>query len=135
MADSAGMSPLDEIRAAQDGCTWDICHFNYAYFQYRPNRAANLTFAALFGISMLAYLAQGALSKKWVGFTIAMVAGCTLEVIGYTGRFAAYKDMWHEVCSGRRAANNMKIYRVKGSIPNSNLLSHYCPCLHCCWTL
>jgi hypothetical protein len=51
----------------------------------------------LFAISMAAYIAQGILGKRWLGFTIAMVCGCALEVIGYIGRVLAYNDLFNEV--------------------------------------
>lgn len=45
-------------------------------------------------MSTLAFLAQGIVGKRWLGFTIAMVMGCVLEVIGYVGRVLAYNDLF-----------------------------------------
>jgi hypothetical protein len=80
--------------------TWEICGLSSAYFEYRPNRAANLVFAVLFGLAALTFLVQGFRSKRWLGFTIAMVGGCVLEVIGYAGRAVAYNKLWSEVRCG-----------------------------------
>jgi hypothetical protein len=64
------------------------------YFAYNPSKSVNTAFAILFGISALLFLVQGIASKKkWLGFTIAMVCGCALEVIGYVGRIRAYDHL------------------------------------------
>jgi hypothetical protein len=79
-------------------CTFEKCGFNYSYWSYRPRKSTNLAFAVLFGISALAFLAQGIASKKrWLGFTIAMVLGCVTEVVGYVSRVKAYDDLHSEV--------------------------------------
>lgn len=89
---------LAEIRASQEKCTWASCHLEWSYFDYRPHKAANLAFAVLFGLCAIAFLGLGIRNKKWLGFTIAMVGGCVLEVVGYAGRYMAYEDLWSEVC-------------------------------------
>ena len=81
-----------------DACTYETCSLDWSYWGYRPSFAANVAFTALFALSMVAYLAQGIVGKRWLGFTIAMVAGCLIEVIGYAGRVMAYNDLFHEVC-------------------------------------
>jgi hypothetical protein len=70
----------------------------YSFWNYRPFKIVNLAFAILFGISALTYVFQGIFSKtKWLGFTVAMVSGCVLEVIGYIGRVMANDDIFSEV--------------------------------------
>lgn len=81
----------------RDNCTPALCGFQYAYFQYVPTKSVNMAFAVLFGISALAFLGQGIARKRWLGFTIAMVSGCTLEVIGYAGRVMAADQLYYEV--------------------------------------
>jgi uncharacterized membrane protein len=79
-------------------CTFEICGFDLSYWSYRPSKSINLAFAVLFGISALAFTAQGIASKKrWMGFTVAMVLGCVIEVVGYVGRAQAYDDLYTEV--------------------------------------
>ncbi|KAF2028290.1 RTA1-domain-containing protein [Setomelanomma holmii] len=73
-----------------------ICGFEYAYFQHVPSKSANMAFAVLFGISALVFLGQGIVGKRWLGFTVAMVSGCVLEVIGYAGRVMAATGLYHE---------------------------------------
>jgi hypothetical protein len=76
----------------------EACPIEYAYWGYRPSLSTNITFTALFGLSTIAFLAQGIASKKWLGFTIAMASGCALEAVGYVGRILAHQDMFAEVC-------------------------------------
>ncbi|RYN25625.1 hypothetical protein AA0112_g8439 [Alternaria arborescens] len=74
----------------------EACPIEYAYWGYRPSLSTNITFTALFGLSTIAFLAQGIASKKWLGFTIAMASGCALEAVGYVGRILAHQDMFAE---------------------------------------
>ncbi|CAA9956911.1 RTA1 domain containing protein [Pyrenophora teres f. maculata] len=75
--------------------SWD-CPIEYSYWRYRPSFSTNATFTALFGLSMLLFLVQGIIGKRWVAFSIAMVSGCALEVVGYLGRILASQDMFNE---------------------------------------
>ncbi|KAF3010917.1 hypothetical protein E8E13_010000 [Curvularia kusanoi] len=84
--------------SSDDGfsCNWDTCPLSDSYWGYRPSLAANVTFLVLFVLSTVAYVGQGFLNKAWLGFTIAMVCGCLLEVIGYIGRVLAYNNGFSE---------------------------------------
>ncbi|KAH9869763.1 hypothetical protein IAQ61_006976 [Plenodomus lingam] len=77
--------------------TFELCGVEDSFWGYRPSHSANIAFAVLFGVSMLVFLAQGIMNKKWWGFTFAMVVGCALEVAGYIGRAKAYDLLWDEV--------------------------------------
>lgn len=76
--------------------TFELCGVEDSFWGYRPSHSANIAFAVLFGVSMLVFLAQGIMNKKWWGFTFAMVVGCALEVAGYIGRAKAYDLLWDE---------------------------------------
>jgi hypothetical protein len=52
----------------------------------------------LFGISTTAFILQILLSKRYFGFSIMMISGGILEVLGYAGRLWARDYMWTEVC-------------------------------------
>ena len=58
---------------------------------------ANALFLAVFALSTLLFIGQGLLSKRFIGFTVAMVSGCALEVIGYVGRVMSHSDPFAEV--------------------------------------
>ncbi|KAH3962333.1 hypothetical protein HBI80_034600 [Parastagonospora nodorum] len=86
---------VDSLSTYARDCTWEKCQLRMAYFYYRPSKGVNTAFAVLFGISALLFLVQGIASRKrWLGFTIAMVAGCALEVVGYAGRIRAWTDLY-----------------------------------------
>lgn len=80
-----------------DKCNTDICPIESSNWDYLPSLAANGIFIALFSISLAGYLGQGVLSRKFWGFTIAMVGGDILEVLGYAGRIMSYYKPWSQV--------------------------------------
>lgn len=79
-------------------CTLDTCPLSMSYWGYLPSLPANALFLALFGLSTLLFIGQGAYSKRFIGFTIAMVCGCALEVVGYVGRIMSHNNPFGEVC-------------------------------------
>jgi hypothetical protein len=90
--------PSTEVYSWVGTCTYETCGLNGSYWNYRPNKAINLAFAIVFGLSALVFLTQGFASKKtWLGFSIAMVCGCVLEAIGYIGRLLARDDVFSQV--------------------------------------
>ena len=80
-----------------DSCTSDTCPISSSNFDYLPSLAANGIFLALFAVSLVCFLGQGVLSKKFIGFTVSMVSGCILEVLGYIGRLMAHHNPWAQV--------------------------------------
>ncbi|KAF2134861.1 RTA1-domain-containing protein [Dothidotthia symphoricarpi CBS 119687] len=87
-------------------CTYDQCnpeptypeptYSELSYWAYNPSLAANWIFCILFGLSTVAFLTQGIFRKGWLSFTIAMTAGCVLEVVGYIGRIMAHNGQYKE---------------------------------------
>lgn len=66
------------------------------FYMYRMSLAANATFAALFGISLIGFLATYILTRRGVAFTVAFVSGVILEILGYAGRIMSWKNPWDE---------------------------------------
>ena len=100
------MSTMDDLilvaRAHHDrnrfaNCTLATCPIQDSYFAYLPSLAANGTLLALFAFSLTCFILQAALSKRFIGFTIAMVSGCILEVIGYVGRIMSHHNPFSQV--------------------------------------
>jgi hypothetical protein len=89
----------DEFYDYTISCTVQTCPIESAYFDYLPSLAANGVFIALFALALACYLGQGLRSRKFIGFTIAMVGGCILEVLGYAGRIRSYYSPWNQVRS------------------------------------
>ncbi|EGE84560.1 parasitic phase-specific protein PSP-1, variant [Blastomyces dermatitidis ATCC 18188] len=77
-----------------DSCTFEICDIENSYYGYRPTRSANIAFAVIFGVSFLAYVVQAFTSRRFLGFSIAMVLGTLCELIGYIGRILMYDNPW-----------------------------------------
>jgi hypothetical protein len=78
-------------------CTVDTCPLDWSYWAYRPSLPANALLIALFVLSLLAYTGQAIVTRRFVGFSISMICGSVLEVLGYGGRIWAYKEPFQEV--------------------------------------
>jgi hypothetical protein len=72
------------------------CPISSSYYFYRVSLAANATFLALFSISLIAYLATFAFTRRATAFTFAMTAGVILEVLGYVGRIQSWQNQWSQ---------------------------------------
>ncbi|EEH17647.1 hypothetical protein PABG_00210 [Paracoccidioides brasiliensis Pb03] len=77
-----------------DLCTFEICSIEKSYYGYRPSLAANTVFTAIFGASLIAYVLQSFSSKRFLGFSVAMILGTLCEVLGYVGRILMYNNPW-----------------------------------------
>jgi hypothetical protein len=90
-------SDTAERRACRAACTLAICPLNWSYWAYLPSLPANSLFIALFSISLTVYVLEAFLTKRFLGFSIAMISGSTLEVLGYAGRIWSYYQPFNEV--------------------------------------
>ena len=86
-------------------CTLSTCDLTLATFDYVPNLGANVFFALLFGLLLIANVSLG-VRYKTTGYTIAMVLGLVGEVIGYVGRILLHDDPFDPT------GNNFLIYLV-----------------------
>lgn len=77
-------------------CTIETCPIDTSYYFYRVNLAANATFLALFGASLIAYILTYALTRRATAFSVAMISGVILECLGYGGRIASWSNQWKE---------------------------------------
>jgi hypothetical protein len=94
-------SSYNDKKNFRDSCTLETCPLSLSYWGYRPSLPANALFLALFALSTILFIGQGVLSRRFLGFTIAMVSGCALEVIGYVGRVMSHRNPFAEVCKPR----------------------------------
>lgn len=74
-----------------ENCTLETCSLEEAYLRYRPSTAGNSIYIALFGILLITQAVQCPVYRMW-GFSGSMLAGLTLEVLGYVGRVLMYDD-------------------------------------------
>ena len=86
-----------QVNDFRSHCTLQTCDITQSYFYYRPALAANAVFLAFFSFSLLCFILQGGLSRRFIGFTIAMVSGCVLEVVGYVGRVQGWQNPFAQV--------------------------------------
>ncbi|KAI9644234.1 phospholipid-translocating ATPase rsb1 [Ciborinia camelliae] len=66
-------------------CTLQTCDLSMSSFDYLPTVPGNVIFAAIFGIFFIAQIGLGIKFKTW-GYTVAMIFGLILEIIGYAAR-------------------------------------------------
>lgn len=78
-------------------CTIELCDIEESYYGYQPSLKANAILLGVFGFSCLAYIGQGIMSRRFIGFTIAMVFGTLGESIGYVGRIMMHNNPWEDV--------------------------------------
>ncbi|EFE33570.1 RTA1 domain protein, putative [Trichophyton benhamiae CBS 112371] len=78
-------------------CTFAICDISLSWYKYRPSLPANATFTALFFISAVIFIIQGLTTRRFLGFTIAMVLGTLGETIGYIGRILMWDNPWKQI--------------------------------------
>jgi len=72
------------------------CPIDSSYYFYRVSLASNVVFAVLFGISVLAFLITFITTRRALAFSVAMLSGTILEVIGYAGRIMSWKNQWSQ---------------------------------------
>lgn len=72
-------------------CSIDTCSLSYAQVQYQPSESGNLAYLIIFAAVLFAQSVLGIIYRTW-GFSISMVLGLVLEVIGYVGRVQMHND-------------------------------------------
>ena len=85
---------VTDYRAA---CTKATCPLDLSYWAYLPSLPANGIFLALFSLSFILFIGQSVFSRRFLGFTIAMVSGCILEILGYCGRIVSWYNPFYQV--------------------------------------
>jgi hypothetical protein len=74
----------------------EACPISSSYYFYRVSLPANAVFLALFSISLFGFILTFAFTRRATAFTIAMVCGVALEVIGYVGRILSWHNQWQQ---------------------------------------
>jgi hypothetical protein len=86
-------------KACRQACTLTTCPMNLSYWAYLPSLPANGIFTALFSLSLALYLLQAVYSRRFLAFSVAMLCGSVLEVIGYIGRLMSHSNPFSQVRS------------------------------------
>ncbi|KZL86460.1 rta1 like protein [Colletotrichum incanum] len=74
----------------------DYCEGVQSYYMYRIALAPNVLFVVLFALSLIAFLATYAATRRGLAFNIAMSLGVVTEIIGYAGRIMSWSNQWEE---------------------------------------
>lgn len=72
------------------------CPIDSSYYYYTVDLGANVAFATLFGLSVLGFLVAFVTTRRAVAFSVAMLSGTILEVVGYGGRLMSWKNQWSQ---------------------------------------
>lgn len=76
-----------------------FCENIPGFYLYTLSRAANITFVALFSISLIAFITTYIFTRRGASFTFAFVCGVVLEILGYAGRIMNVVNRWDESMS------------------------------------
>lgn len=87
---------VTRARTHLSSCTVETCDINSSYYYYRVSIAANATFITLFSISLIAFVLTYAFTRRAFAFSVALISGVILEVIGYAGRIASWENQWEQ---------------------------------------
>ncbi|KAL2064544.1 hypothetical protein VTL71DRAFT_3681 [Oculimacula yallundae] len=72
-------------------CTKETCTVEQSVYGYYPSAVASYIFIVVFGVSALAHVIQGVMTRSW-SFMTVMAIGIVLEAIGYVGRVLMRDD-------------------------------------------
>ncbi|KAI8905399.1 putative RTA1 domain protein [Powellomyces hirtus] len=72
-------------------CTLDICPIEYAWIHYLPSLIGNSVYLAAFSVLFAAHIALALRYRTW-GFSVGMIGGILLEILGYIGRVLLHRD-------------------------------------------
>ncbi len=67
-----------------------------SFYDYRIDIVPNAVFLALFSASLLAYIVTYAVTRRGLGFLVAMTLGLLCEILGYAGRIMSWQNQWSE---------------------------------------
>ncbi|KAK5656191.1 hypothetical protein OQA88_4951 [Cercophora sp. LCS_1] len=92
--------PPDGYKGWQEFCYQNpkdgLCADIGSFYGYELSLAANATFIALFGASLLGFIGTYVVTRRGLVFTLTFLAGIILEILGYAGRVMSYNNRWDE---------------------------------------
>ena len=72
-------------------CNLKLCPLEWSVFRYQPSIPANATLLAIFGVLLLIHATLG-VKFKTNGYMVCMLAGCVLQIVGYSGRIILHDN-------------------------------------------
>lgn len=74
----------------REDCTLDICSLSESYYGYRPNLGIDV-FLAIVYVAIISHCLFVIIKKRqWLGYTIAVLIGALLELVGFVARIYGY---------------------------------------------
>jgi ABC-type Co2+ transport system permease subunit len=73
-------------------CALDTCDVSQSFYGYRPNLGIDIFFAVVYSAVVPYCLYIIIREKKWLGYTIALIIGSLLELLGYVSRIYGYVE-------------------------------------------
>lgn len=80
------------MASAADGCTLDTCSVSDSFWGYRPNLGIDIFFAIVYAAVIVHCLFLAISRRVWLGYTISVLLGALLELIGFIFRIYGYFD-------------------------------------------
>jgi len=74
-------------------CTPAICSLNYAELLYIPSLGGNAAYLTIFAVLLCAQIVLLAWYRTW-SFSVGLICGLLLEIIGYIGRLGLHADVF-----------------------------------------
>jgi hypothetical protein len=75
-------------------CTPETCDVSTSWYGYQPNLGINVFFVAVYSIIAIYCLVLSVWKRTWLSYTIAILIGSLLELIGYASRIKGHSDPW-----------------------------------------
>ncbi|KAI1746698.1 RTA1-domain-containing protein [Xylaria castorea] len=73
-----------------DNCTLDTCSISESYYGYRPNLGIDIFFSIIYLLVVVHCLFVAIFKRKWLSYTICVLIGAMLELIGFLSRVYGY---------------------------------------------
>ncbi|KAI0450074.1 RTA1-domain-containing protein [Xylaria acuta] len=71
-------------------CTLDTCSISQSYYGYRPNLGIDIFFSIVYVVIVAYCLFVAIVKRKWLSYTISVLLGALLELIGFLSRVYGY---------------------------------------------
>ncbi|KAH8161044.1 hypothetical protein CIB48_g7200 [Xylaria polymorpha] len=75
-------------------CTVETCDPAQSWYGYQPNLGINVFFVVAYGIAAAYCLIIAVWKRRWLTYTIAILVGSLLELVGYAARILGHNDPW-----------------------------------------
>ncbi|KAI8623730.1 RTA1-domain-containing protein [Xylariaceae sp. FL1651] len=75
-------------------CTVHTCDITTSWYGYQPNLGINVFFVAIYSILVVYCFILSIWKRQWLVYTIAILIGSLLELVGYIARVVGHNDPW-----------------------------------------